>query len=557
MDLVRLVRRRVDRVASAPGSGVPSRGLSPTSSGSSASTGRAPSAPRGSSPATPPPPRTSRRRPSWPRSATSTASTGAALRARGCTGSSSTARSTGRGRARLRAEVELGDYLPAPPAPEPDGGALARIASLAPEHRAVVVLRYVLEYTPGEIAELLDLPRGTVNSRLRRGLDRMREGAVSDAEERAGRSSGARSRSAAAPRRTRARRPLVLAGSAVALVAAVVAAVFSPPGRAVFERVREAVGVEHADPALFSLPAPGRLLVVSARRRRRLARRAATASSASSARTTTPSGRRTGSTSSRRGANELHRTRRRQGRSLDARAPRRRRGPAGKARAPTRGSPTSPRAASASSRGDGTGDRLLDRHGARRSRRPGIPRDASHGRVLRRRQPIVLRATTAAASSGARQVAVAAGRARVVDRTAGCSRCARRTAIVVLDAQRPRAPHDLDARQPPHGDRVQARRRTASPSSRARRRGASCGSSTSTIRAAARLLFAGPGAFGDIVWSPDGALAARRLADGEPVDLPARRSACTRSAKSASEFPRATTSARSCSSRGRWCCELR
>ena len=46
---------------------------------------------------------------------------------------------------------------------------------LPPEHRAVVVLRYVLEYTPGEIAELLDLPRGTVNSRLRRGLDRMKE----------------------------------------------------------------------------------------------------------------------------------------------------------------------------------------------------------------------------------------------------------------------------------------------------------------------------------------------------------------------------------------------
>ena len=65
--------------------------------------------------------------------------------------------------------------MPAAPAPELDGGALARIAELPPEHRAVVVLRYVLEYTPGEIAELLDLPRGTVNSRLRRGLDRMKE----------------------------------------------------------------------------------------------------------------------------------------------------------------------------------------------------------------------------------------------------------------------------------------------------------------------------------------------------------------------------------------------
>ena len=76
---------------------------------------------------------------------------------------------------KLRAEVELGDWLPGPPAPELDGSTLRHIAELPPEHRAVVVLRYVLEYTPGEIAKLLDLPRGTVNSRLRRGLDRMKE----------------------------------------------------------------------------------------------------------------------------------------------------------------------------------------------------------------------------------------------------------------------------------------------------------------------------------------------------------------------------------------------
>ena len=76
---------------------------------------------------------------------------------------------------KLRREVELGDYVPGPPAPELDGSALGRIADLSPEHRAVVVLRYVLEYTPGEIAELLDLPRGTVNSRLRRGLDQMKD----------------------------------------------------------------------------------------------------------------------------------------------------------------------------------------------------------------------------------------------------------------------------------------------------------------------------------------------------------------------------------------------
>ncbi len=76
---------------------------------------------------------------------------------------------------KLRGEVELGDYYAAPPGPESADGTLGRIADLPPEHRAVVVLRYVLEYTPGEIAELLELPRGTVNSRLRRGLDRMKE----------------------------------------------------------------------------------------------------------------------------------------------------------------------------------------------------------------------------------------------------------------------------------------------------------------------------------------------------------------------------------------------
>jgi RNA polymerase sigma-70 factor (ECF subfamily) len=46
----------------------------------------------------------------------------------------------------------------------------------------VIVLRYLLEYTPGEIAEMLELPRGTVNSRLRRGLDRLE--AIVDREQR-------------------------------------------------------------------------------------------------------------------------------------------------------------------------------------------------------------------------------------------------------------------------------------------------------------------------------------------------------------------------------------
>jgi RNA polymerase sigma-70 factor, ECF subfamily len=48
------------------------------------------------------------------------------------------------------------------------------LAGLSPEHRAVIVLRHLLDYTPGEIADLLGVPRGTVNSRLRRGLDELR-----------------------------------------------------------------------------------------------------------------------------------------------------------------------------------------------------------------------------------------------------------------------------------------------------------------------------------------------------------------------------------------------
>jgi RNA polymerase sigma-70 factor (ECF subfamily) len=66
------------------------------------------------------------------------------------------------------------ETLPEERRPEEVGDELmSALAELVPEHRAVVVLRYLLDYTPGEIARLLDLPRGTVNSRLRRALDRL------------------------------------------------------------------------------------------------------------------------------------------------------------------------------------------------------------------------------------------------------------------------------------------------------------------------------------------------------------------------------------------------
>jgi RNA polymerase sigma-70 factor, ECF subfamily len=53
----------------------------------------------------------------------------------------------------------------------PSGGMEEALAALPDDQRTVVVLRHVLELTPGEIAAVLGVPRGTVNSRLRRGLD--------------------------------------------------------------------------------------------------------------------------------------------------------------------------------------------------------------------------------------------------------------------------------------------------------------------------------------------------------------------------------------------------
>ena len=76
----------------------------------------------------------------------------------------------------LRNEIELTDGAAVAGEPDPrDRAVLEALARLPADQRAVIVLRHLLGYTPGEIARALDLPRGTVNSRLRRGLDTMRD----------------------------------------------------------------------------------------------------------------------------------------------------------------------------------------------------------------------------------------------------------------------------------------------------------------------------------------------------------------------------------------------
>jgi hypothetical protein len=62
------------------------------------------------------------------------------------------------------------------------------------------------------------------------------------------------------PRSRRRWRPVL----ALAVVAAVAAAAVTPPGRALVERIREAVGPGQSEPKLLRLPAPGVLLVKSA-----------------------------------------------------------------------------------------------------------------------------------------------------------------------------------------------------------------------------------------------------------------------------------------------------
>jgi hypothetical protein len=106
-----------------------------------------------------------------------------------------------------------------------------------------------------------------VNERqVRRALTSLRVPGEEEAEARtwsvvAAGYAASRADAEARPRRKLPLRAVVV----VASFAAVTAAVLTAPGQAVLDSVREAIGVEHAQPALFSLPANGSLLVASPR----------------------------------------------------------------------------------------------------------------------------------------------------------------------------------------------------------------------------------------------------------------------------------------------------
>jgi RNA polymerase sigma factor (sigma-70 family) len=56
-----------------------------------------------------------------------------------------------------------------------DAELLAAVRELPLQRRAVVILRYGIGMTPADIATVLDVPVGTVHSRLARALDQLRD----------------------------------------------------------------------------------------------------------------------------------------------------------------------------------------------------------------------------------------------------------------------------------------------------------------------------------------------------------------------------------------------
>ena len=94
---------------------------------------------------------------------------------------------------------------------------------------------------------------------MRKDLQRLEIPGEHEARER----SWAVVRDAFAQREPQPRRRSWKPAAAIGVALVTLAGLLSPPGRAVLDEIREVVGVEQAQPALFSLPASGRLLVTA------------------------------------------------------------------------------------------------------------------------------------------------------------------------------------------------------------------------------------------------------------------------------------------------------
>jgi RNA polymerase sigma-70 factor (ECF subfamily) len=78
-------------------------------------------------------------------------------------------------RSRARREALSRSVAPAASDSGGDPELTEALAALPPDQRTVVVLRHIGGYGTNEIARMLGLRRGTVGSRLRRGLDQLRD----------------------------------------------------------------------------------------------------------------------------------------------------------------------------------------------------------------------------------------------------------------------------------------------------------------------------------------------------------------------------------------------
>ncbi len=77
---------------------------------------------------------------------------------------------------KTRREIQGADHVDTQvPAAYPNTDLQTALADLSIEQRAIVVLRYLLDWSEEDVAEALGIPKGTVKSRLNRALANLRK----------------------------------------------------------------------------------------------------------------------------------------------------------------------------------------------------------------------------------------------------------------------------------------------------------------------------------------------------------------------------------------------